>query len=418
MKKIIITLICVLFVIPSLSISFGQEQMQYFLNTFKSGDDCLISHVYSTKLYVPAQVKIYHDATPTFSVSTNSTTIGAQITPLGSDNNVYIENVINSTAQFSIQVYAKYADGKEHPFLIEFWSQNAPMSADQYSTTNSQFCHTIMIDTAQPPVIPDVGIEVKKVTQSLLGQFVSIVSQNTVTLFYSLVFDVIFSLIVVIVLIVIGIKMGTFQDINKATNAISESMLKKLNKNIVIYNSDRRLARIEQAHIMQKIKLIEDKNEKFQSSFLSEFEITFRSLFLDCMRKFQKEQIESNPAKNEEMQKEIKTISEEKIEEPENLPFKTPDEISDVEPSTISKIVDVMKKPTQIFDKEPKITRTEEEWYSIWEKESDDTKLENRLKEVLDKYEKLTDKTDADNDLLHESHALHKLLMKRYDLEY
>jgi hypothetical protein len=417
MKKIIISSMFLIFVISSFGNAFSQEGFQYFANNFKSGNNCFISHVYSNKLYVPASVKIYHDETPNFGVQTNSTTVGAQINPLGSDPTVYILNVPNSTAQFSIQVFAKYSDGKEHPFLIEYWSQNAPLSADQYSTINSQFCHTIMIDTALAPVIPNVQDTARQITQSLFGQFVQIVSQNTTTNYYAIVIEIIFSAIIVIAISLLVIRMGGYQDMHGALSEKMVSLIKNQNKNIVIFNNDRKLQSIEMSRMIKSVKALESGKAELLRSFLDEFEIRFRTLFMESTRSLELRDLAQNQEPIVETLQPEQPVSPQVEPPKEEEPKSSEQKSESLLKKTVGKAADAVK--TIIFDqnKPEKPITSYEEFYQLYSQEKDTDKLSERLEKVLQIYSKNEEEEKRDDSIINESHAIHKIIMERNNIE-
>jgi len=411
MKKIIMSIFCISILFVNIEPSFAQE-LDYLKQTMKAINGCPISHVYANKFYVPVTVKIFHDYTSQFIVGTNSSTQGAQINPDGSSNTAYLETVLNSTASFTITVFAKYADNQEHPIIVEYWSQNQPFATDQFYTVNSQFCRNIIIDTSVAPVPPDISSAVSKVVNSLLGQMISTVGSNSITLYYFLIMVTLGGIAIVILMVLFWIRLSGVDSGRTAQDEKINSMIKNLKQTTNTNESQIKFFTLEIARVVGMMHQLGEKLTRMEGSMTDRIEVAIRSAVLDIEKIYKKEEkpVEAKTEPVMESKDQVQIIAR-NPNEPEKEESK-PEEATIPEPekSMKDKIVDTVRTA---FEKKEQPVKSQQEFYEFWSKEIDIDKVNKRYKDQLKTYEDSIAKDKIDTEVQNEVYALHMLISER-----
>ena len=84
-----------------------QETPQYFAQTMKTVDNCPITRLYASRMYVPIMIKEFHDPTPNWQVSSISMTNSTKsVANLDGTNKYSFLISTNDTDQFDFRTVA------------------------------------------------------------------------------------------------------------------------------------------------------------------------------------------------------------------------------------------------------------------------------------------------------------------------
>lgn len=172
-----IGLIAIFILIQSQTIEvFAQETPQFFASTMHTTDNCPVTRLYASRMYVPVMIKEFHDPTPNWQVSSISMTNSTKsVANLDGTNKYSFLISTNDTDQFDFRTVASYTDGQEHQIWVEYWSQNQQVEVEQFSTLHGYLCRDFMVDTAVAPLQPDIGKAIQEAQAGTFQQLVNVI---------------------------------------------------------------------------------------------------------------------------------------------------------------------------------------------------------------------------------------------------
>lgn len=307
MKNIVLRMTLLSFMISSsLLLLYGpqksieQETPQYLAAANHSPDNCPVSRLYATRMYVPIMVKEFHDPTPNWQVSSVSVTnnTSSVVTLDGNDKYAFLIST-NSTDQFNFRTVASYTDGQEHQIWVEYWSQNQQIAIEQFSTEKGYFCRDFMVDTSVAPAQPDIP---KMIAEAEAGTFQQLV--NVVLEMYGTTQGL---------LVVIPASVGIFVVIliifliyHRSGETQIKELVRKIKFIAIEQQKNQRDLNLVSQHLIIQEKVRDENQKKSEerinnaiktmnrhiSNWGDQFTITFRSMMLET-NLFRKEEIES-----------------------------------------------------------------------------------------------------------------------------
>lgn len=334
MRKVVLTItLFAIFIMVQLNNVqvFAQETPQYFEETMKTADNCPVSRLYASRMYIPVMIKEFHDPTPNWQVTsvslTNNTKSLAQMN--GDDKYAFLIST-NSTDQFNFRTVASYTDGLEHQIFVEYWSQNQQIAIEQFSTVKGYFCRDFMVDTALPPLQPDIPKAIEEAQAGKFQQLIDAVLESVATVNGLLVVVPasigIISIILLVFMIYHRNEEQNVKDLTKKIKFVSSEQNKNmaevrmLTQHIILSEK----ARDENQHKSEeRISFLIKGVNQTMSGWSDQFTNTFRNMLLESGL-FNKEQVEKveiekfAPVSDEQQKtEETITITEDDLEPPE-----------------------------------------------------------------------------------------------------
>lgn len=378
---------------------FAQETPQYFQQTLKTADNCPVSRLYASRMYIPVMIKEFHDPTPNWQVTsvslTNNTNSLAQMN--GDDKYAFLIST-NSTDQFNFRTVASYTDGQEHQIFVEYWSQNEQIAIEQFSTLKGYFCRDFMVDTAIAPPQPDIGKAIQESQAGTFQQLINAVLEAVATVNGLIVIVPAAMGIFVIILIV-------FLIYHRSGEHNVKEMLKKIN---FISNEQQKTMR-ENKLIAQHVILSEkarDENQRKSEDRIGfllkgvnaqmlgwsdQFTNSFRSMLMET-KLFNKEQVEKIEVPK----------FEPIVEEPKEIETIIPQDIVDIPTKAPESIKEKTRKVTSFFSirkkkKEEPVVKTLEQWKQFFIEKKLTVKQAQAAYSKLEPYVQKNYKDDPDN---------------------
>lgn len=348
---------------------FAQETPQYFASTLKTADNCPVTRLYASRMYVPIMIKEFHDPTPNWQVSsismTNSTKSVANLD--GTDKYSFLIST-NDTDQFDFRTVASYTDGQEHQIWVEYWSQNQQVEVEQFSTLHGYFCRDFMVDTAVAPTQPDIGKAIQEAEAGTFQQLVNVILEiQSATQGLMVVVPVAVGIMIVILIVFLLYHRSGEANVKELINKI-KFISNEQQKNI-------REQRLVTQHLVMS-ESVRDENQKKSDervkhaiksmndslrNWSDQFVIDFRTILVDT-KLFKESEVESM----------IKMPDVKPLEEEQSIQTLKPEEVKEIEKVILDEPipVDKSKKHSKFAfwkkDKQEKKILTEEEWTAFY----------------------------------------------------
>jgi hypothetical protein len=346
--------------------SYQQTTPEGMQTAMHGPDNCPITHAYASRLYVPVTLKIIHDATPNFQVTSHSITnnTNSVVTLDGNDKNAFLITT-DSTDQFVFRTIASYSDNQEHPIMLEVWSQNLQLDVNEFSTVKGYFCHDFFIDTSVAPPQPDIPKSIQQAEGQTFQQMFDAIIADHLTVGNLTIVNIAGDVLMLIIFIIFLIytsrgdsKVGKLANkLTSLTNHVTET----------VRNTD-----MTSKHLFLHEKVNEDKlakmvqyNRRFLTSFIDTFLVNFRTVLMETGH-YDQNKLEPLEKLNIQIQEAMKDQVEEK--EPE-LPIEILQTVTHQQESLPSKDTrSIIKSIFRIHKKDvtKEEMKTKEEWKQFY----------------------------------------------------